>query len=92
VPPHLPHAFEASSRFSAQVFIEPETRVGRALLARFGRDEIVELPPAEVEEHASALRTLDVSRADEVALRDACDDSSMDSPRSRHVSVIGAAA
>lgn len=71
VPPHLPHAFEAASRFTAQVFIEPETRVGRALLARFGRDAIVELPPAEVAAHVNALRTLDVPRADAAALREA---------------------
>lgn len=71
VPPHLPHAFDASSQFTAQVFVEPETRVGRALLARFGRDAIVELPPAEVEAHAEALRMLDVRRADAVVLREA---------------------
>src|SRR5690606_14406639 len=71
VPPHLPHAFEALSQFTAQVFIEPETRAGRALLARFGREAIVELPSAEAAAHASALRTLDVRRADAAALREA---------------------
>lgn len=71
VPPHLPHGFGAASQFTAQVFIEPETRVGRALLARFGRDAIVELPPLEVAAHASALRTLDLRHADAADLQEA---------------------
>lgn len=71
VPPHLPHAFEACSELTAQVFIEPETRAGRALLARFGRGAIAELPSADVAAHANALRTLYLRRADAVALREA---------------------
>jgi len=63
VPPHLPHAFEGAAPFTAQVFIEPETAVGRLLLARFGRESITELPHEEVERHARALRSLDVPRA-----------------------------
>lgn len=71
VPPHLPHAFEAASGLTAQVFIEPETRVGRALLARFGSEAIIELPSAEVAAHVNELRALDVRRADASALQEA---------------------
>jgi AraC family transcriptional regulator len=64
VPPHLSHAFEGAAQFTAQIFIEPETLEGRALLTRFGREAIVELPPDEVALHAQALRTLELRRAD----------------------------
>jgi len=69
VPPHVPHAFEAAAQFTAQIFIEPETLEGRALLTRFGREAIVELPADEIAVHAKALRTLDLRKADASALQ-----------------------
>lgn len=60
VPPHLAHSFEGAAPFMAQVFIEPETAEGRALLARFGRDAIVELPAGEVSQHARDLQAIDL--------------------------------
>ena len=63
VPPHQPHAFDGAAPFMAQVFIEPETAEGRALLARFGRDAIVELPGAEVSRHARGLQGIDLRDA-----------------------------
>lgn len=56
IPPHLSHAFEATSDSIAQIFVEPETAEGRALLARFGTEGLVELPYTELQEHAEALR------------------------------------
>lgn len=63
VPSHLPHAFEAETAFTAQVFVEPETPEGRALLARFGSEAITELPAGEVGLHVQGLRALDLSTA-----------------------------
>jgi AraC-like DNA-binding protein len=63
IPPHLPHAFEGASPFTAQLFIEPETAEGRLLIERFGGEGLTELPGAEVELHAGALRSLDLPGA-----------------------------
>jgi len=71
VPPHLPHAFEAATPFTAQLFIEPETVEGRMLLARFGRDAIAELPRDEVTRHARALQALDFRQTDAPTLEQA---------------------
>jgi AraC family transcriptional regulator len=68
VPPHLPHAFEGSASFTAQLFIEPETVEGRLLLARFGRDAITELPADDIARHARAMQAVDVRQADAAAL------------------------
>ena len=68
VPPHHSHAFEGAAPFMAQVFIEPETAEGRALLARFGRDAIVELPAAEVSQHARDLQAVSLREAPASAL------------------------
>jgi AraC family transcriptional regulator len=69
VPPHLSHAFEGAAQFAAQIFVEPETLEGRALLARFGRDAIAELPVDEVALHATALRTVELREAHATALQ-----------------------
>ena len=68
IPPHLPHAFEGTASFTAQIFIEPETVEGRLLVARFGRTTLTELPGDEVERHARALRTLDLPGANPAEL------------------------
>jgi AraC-like DNA-binding protein len=69
VPPHLSHAFEGASQSTAQIFIEPETAEGRALLGRFGADSISELPTNDVDHHAQALHTIDVGSASADELR-----------------------
>src|SRR5262245_6059853 len=69
VPPHLAHAFDGAAQFTAQIFIEPETVEGRALLARFGGDAIVELPADEVAMHSRVLRALEPREADASALQ-----------------------
>src|SRR5262245_47927587 len=71
VPPHLSHAFEGAAQFTAQIFVEPETLEGRALLTRFGSEAIVELPSDEVALHAKALRSLELRQADASALEGA---------------------
>lgn len=63
VPPHVSHAFEAATQFTAQVFVEPETLEGRTLLGRFGGESITELPADEVAVHAQGLRALNLSSA-----------------------------
>jgi hypothetical protein len=63
VPPHLPHAFEGSAQHTVQIFIEPETLEGRALLARFGSAGISELPADEVGLQAGGLREAGVRGA-----------------------------
>lgn len=68
IPPHLAHAFEVIAPFTAQIFLEPETIEGRALLDRFGTRAIVELPAGEVGRHAGPLRTLELSTASDRAL------------------------
>jgi AraC-like DNA-binding protein len=47
VPPHVPHAFEAFGSVVANIFCEPESIVGRALLARFGSEDVVSIPENE---------------------------------------------
>lgn len=69
VPPHLSHAFQGAAQFTAQIFIEPETLQGRALLARFGSDAITELPIDAVDRHATVLRTLNLREANEASLQ-----------------------
>jgi len=63
VPPHLPHAFEGAAQFTAQVFIEPETLEGRALLGRFRNDAITELPSDDIALHAKPLRAVELREA-----------------------------
>lgn len=56
IPPDLPHAFQAPGRMVAHLFCEPESALGRGLMARFGRERIVGVPPEEIAPHAKALR------------------------------------
>lgn len=48
VPPHLPHAFEATGSTVANVFCEPDSTLGRKLIARFGREAVAGIPADEV--------------------------------------------
>jgi AraC-like DNA-binding protein len=55
VPSHCSHQFEVDGVSLAHIFVEPESRAGRALAARCGSDAIAELPAAQAR---SAARTL----------------------------------
>ena len=48
VPSHCTHQFEVDGVTLAHLFVEPESRAGRALTARFGSGEIAELPADQV--------------------------------------------
>ncbi len=44
VPSHRQHQFEIDGTRIAHLFVEPESRAGRGLLARFGQDDVQPLP------------------------------------------------
>ncbi len=56
IPPDLPHTFQAPGGMVAQLFCDPESALGRGLMDRFGRDEIVGLLPEDIAPHAKSLR------------------------------------
>jgi AraC-like DNA-binding protein len=47
VPSHCPHQFEVDAIQMAHLFIEPESRAGRELTARFGAAAVAQLPPTD---------------------------------------------
>src|SRR5262249_31933940 len=55
VPSHCTHQFEADGAAMAHLFVEPESRAGRALTARFGSTAVVELPRAAARTAAGTL-------------------------------------
>jgi AraC-like DNA-binding protein len=55
VPSHCTHQFEVDGVTMAHVFVEPESRAGRALTARFGSGAVAELPPAQARAAAARL-------------------------------------
>ncbi|MGM9489274.1 helix-turn-helix domain-containing protein [Ideonella sp. YS5] len=56
VPSHRPHQFEVDgSATLAHLFVEPESRAGRALMERFGPGEVSALPQADARAAARAL-------------------------------------
>lgn len=55
VPGHCPHQFEADAIRMAHLFVEPESRAGRALTARFGAGAVAPLP---AEDSRTIARTL----------------------------------
>jgi AraC-like DNA-binding protein len=55
VPSHCSHQFEVDGIALAHLFVEPESRAGRALTARFGSGAVAELPAGQAR---SAARTL----------------------------------
>ena len=57
VMPHRPHQFDGRGCDTAMIFVEPETRTGQALQARFGELPITPLESAAVEVMVAALRT-----------------------------------
>lgn len=55
VPSHCPHQFEVDGIAVAHLFVEPESRAGRALAERFGTATVARLP---AEEGGAAARSL----------------------------------
>jgi AraC family transcriptional regulator len=55
VPSHRTHQFELDGMPIAHLFVEPESRAGRVLAARFGSDEVAALPAADTQPLARAL-------------------------------------
>ena len=56
VPPNLPHAFDASGSVVANVFCEPESVIGRALMRRYGNGSVNALAEAQIGPAREALR------------------------------------
>lgn len=55
VPSHCTHQFELDGIAIAHLFVEPESRAGRVLAARFGSDEVAALPVADTQPLARSL-------------------------------------
>jgi AraC family transcriptional regulator len=68
VPPHLPHRFDGGGERTAILFVEPETALGRALLARCGRSAIADLAPDTAEALVAPLRSAYLAAATREAL------------------------
>jgi AraC-like DNA-binding protein len=68
IPPHHPHLFDGGGQSVAQLFVEPETSQGRALLATRSRDAIASLSAPEVDAAVEALRAAYGARASNEAL------------------------
>ena len=56
VMPHRRHEFDGCRRSIAQIFVEPETVRGRALVARFATADITRLAPEDIEAIADLRR------------------------------------
>jgi AraC-like DNA-binding protein len=56
IPPDLPHTFQAPGRLLTHVFCQPESLVGRRVLARFGRRGISALEDSEAQALAAPLK------------------------------------
>jgi AraC family transcriptional regulator len=72
VPSHCAHQFEVDGTRLAHLFVEPESRAGRALAGRFRGDRISPLPPGDAADAAGWLRSaldarLDAARMVETA-------------------------
>jgi AraC family transcriptional regulator len=66
IPADLIHTFKGSGKTVANLFCEPESALGRGLMDRYGREQIVDVPPNEIAPHAKALRSaFDAGDADE---------------------------
>ena len=56
IPPDMPHTYQAPGMMVAHLFCEPESALGRGLLARFGRERIAGVLWAEIDPYAKELR------------------------------------
>jgi AraC-like DNA-binding protein len=63
-----PHAFDARGQYMAQVFVEPESREGRALQLRYRDAGISALPAAALKTEVAALATAFQKRATDAEL------------------------
>jgi AraC-like DNA-binding protein len=68
VRPHQQHEFDGNGQSVAQIFVEPETVLGRALLARWGDQPIASL--GELEDVAQSLRKAYARRASDEVLQE----------------------
>jgi AraC-like DNA-binding protein len=68
VMPHRPHQFDGCGRGVAQIFVEPETALGRAILQRHGTTAIADLTRDTVDALVGPLRAAYSARADNEAL------------------------
>ncbi|HEY6511376.1 MAG TPA: AraC family transcriptional regulator [Burkholderiaceae bacterium] len=66
--PHRPHQFDGRGRGVAQIFVEPETTMGRAIVQRHAAEAIVDLPPSAAQALVSPLRAAYRARASDAAL------------------------
>jgi len=65
---HQPHSFEARDQFMATIFVEPESREGRALQLRTRDEGIAALDAASLKDEAAALATAYEARASDAEL------------------------
>jgi AraC family transcriptional regulator len=72
VMPHRQHQFDGCGSDTAMIFVEPETRVGRALLVRFGARPVTPLEATLTEQMVTALRAgFDADASDAALIGDA---------------------
>src|SRR5215213_4444058 len=65
---HQPHAFEARGQFMAQIFVEPESREGRALQLHYRGQGIAPLATSTLEQEVTALAKAYERRAKDAEL------------------------
>jgi AraC-like DNA-binding protein len=65
---HQPHAFEARNQFMATIFVEPESREGRALQLRTRDEGVSAVDAASLEHEKSALAKAYEARASDAEL------------------------
>ncbi|MEO8307682.1 MAG: AraC family transcriptional regulator [Pseudomonadota bacterium] len=65
---HVSHAFEARGQHVAQIFIEPESRDGRRLQLRYGKDGIASISTLGLDNEVKTLSTGYESRATDAQL------------------------
>jgi AraC-like DNA-binding protein len=75
IPPGVSHAFQAPGKIVANLFCEPESALGRALMARFGASDLTDLAATDVASHAKALRSAFEAGAPDEDLEQAALDS-----------------
>jgi AraC-like DNA-binding protein len=68
VMPHHPHQFDGCSHGVAQIFVEPETALGRAIVQRHHTEAIADLPRHAAQALVSPLRAAYRAGADEATL------------------------
>lgn len=71
VMPDRPHVFDGCGQPVAMVFVEPETRAGRALVARYGGRDVSLLDGEDLSALATSLHGMLASRASAPALMEA---------------------